>query len=114
MSVIIHGLDMPKSCDECFFCDDWAKCQLLNLNNIFDYCKDGIERPAKCPLVPLPEGHGELIDKQAFIADIAGFIKRMSNVGVLVDGETMWGKLLDALANAKTIVPAEGGNADGN
>lgn len=58
--------------------------------------------------VPLPEGHGELIDKQAFIADIAGFIECMTKAGVVVDGELLWGKLLDALANAKTIVPAEG------
>ena len=50
-----------------------------------------------------------MIDKQAFIADIAGFIECMTNVGVMADGEMLWGKLLDALAKAKTIVPAEGG-----
>ena len=102
--IVIRGMDMPE--DGCF------RCWMDNYCFKMGYGKFG--NNGACPLFPLPEGHGELIDKQAFIADIAGFIKRMSNVGVLVDGETMWGKLLDALANAKTIVPAEGGNADGN
>lgn len=41
-------------------------------------------------------------------------IECMTKAGAVVDGEMLWGKLLDALDNAKTIVPAEGGEADGN
>ena len=110
MSVIIKGFDTDGNCLHCFFqSEDTDRC-LLTDDDIPLYGKG---RPESCPLVPLPEGHGDLIDKQAFIADIAGFIKCMSNVGALVDGETLYGKLLDALANAKTVVPAEGGTGDG-
>lgn len=59
--------------------------------------------------VPIPEGHGRLGDLDALKTDVEGFIECMTNNGAVVDGEMLWGKLLDALENAKTIIPAEGG-----
>ena len=112
--ILIRGMEMPKSCDECrLFNESW--CMALGVENwrkSYNKPPEGGRLP-DCPLVPLPEGHGDLIEKQAFIADIAGFIECITNVGVMVDGEMLWGKLLDALANAKTIVPAEGGPDNG-
>lgn len=106
MSIIIRGMAMPGNCSNCFFCDDWAKCQLLNLNNIFDYCKDGIERPAKCPLLPLPERHGRLGDLDRLFEVMGQDADRW-----IVDEVSMieTDDVLDAIQNAPTIVPAEGG-----
>ena len=100
--LVIRGMAMPENCGNCFFCDDWAKCQLLNLNNIFDYCKDGIERPAKCPIVPLPEGHGRLGDLDELETTVIDAIEKGFNAeDVLLD-----------IHFAPTIVPAEGGGKD--
>ena len=102
--VVIRGMEMPKE-NEILVFDMWH-------GKI--YARSTANTGAKSyEVVPLPAGHGELIDKQAFIADIDGFIECMTSVGAVVDGELLWGKLLDALANAKTIVPAEGGTKDG-
>lgn len=114
--ILIRGMEMPDGCHNCGFSyfdkgetNDGEPCTVL-MCSAMNQGTNGAEydgnRPSWCPLVPLPEGHGELIDKQAFIADIDRFIERMTSVGAVVDGELLWGKLLDALANAKTIVPA--------
>jgi hypothetical protein len=66
MSVIIHGMEMPKSCDECrLFNECW--CMALGIENwrkSYNKPPEG-ERLPDCPLVPLPEGHGRLIDADA-------------------------------------------------
>lgn len=102
--ILIRGMEMPKDNDATsIIIFSNGKVSLAHDKKYAEYAE----------AVPLPEGHGELIDKQAFIADIDGFIECMTSVGAVVDGELLWGKLLDALANAKTIVPAEGGGEDG-
>ena len=104
--VLIRGMEMPENCGNCFFCDDWAKCQLLNLNNIFDYCKDGIERPAKCPLVPLPERHGRLIDADAFLAAMRPLCKEDAQAACTL--ETAKQLIYLAISSAPTVIPVEG------
>lgn len=95
--ILIRGMEMPKENDILVF-DTWHGGM---------YARSTANIGTKSyEVLPLPEGHGELIDKQAFIVDIDGFIECMTSVGAVVDGELLWGKLLDALANAKTIVPA--------
>lgn len=58
--LVIRGMEMPEYCYEC-------PCH----NGESGYCQayksgylNSIERPAKCPLVPLTEGHGRLIDAE--------------------------------------------------
>lgn len=56
MGVYIKGMEMPKSCGNCFFdthCDNW---RLRNW---------GAPPPEDCPLVPVPP-HGDLIDRDAY------------------------------------------------
>lgn len=51
-----------------------------------------------------------LIDADALMEDINSSIDAMTNVGIMVDGEWLWGKLNDAIENAPTIAlwkPAE-------
>lgn len=101
--VLFRGMEMPKGCGVCPFKDDecfgaW-KCWRVK-----DWGDDD-NRAKGCPLVPLPEGHGKLGDLDKLkkltyeIKTNRGTYERVINI---VD-----------LLNAPTIVPAEGGNADG-
>lgn len=46
-----------------------------------------------------------LIDADALMNDICESLNQMTNIGIGVDGEWLWGKLNDALDNAPTIEP---------
>ena len=93
MSVIVKGVEMPECCAGCFAISDslgWCK---ASGNDIYSpFSMDG--RPSFCPLRPMPEKHGRLIDADA--------MKRIW-MGVRIDGDI--GMLLDA---RPTIVEAEG------
>ena len=45
------------------------------------------------------------IDADALMNDICESLNQMTNIGIAVDGEWLWGKLNDALDNAPTIEP---------
>ena len=74
MSVLIKGMEMPKSCDECrimvfedtncipeLFCG----CQI-----VFKAHPQGVgHRPDYCPLIEVPTPHGDLIDRDALMKD---------------------------------------------
>lgn len=102
--ILIRGMEMPEYCYEC-------PCH----NGESGYCqayKSGylgsIERPAKCPFVPLPEGHGRLIDADKLTPDMGYFITGGSGtVGSMCSLPAYSQQNID---NAPTIVPAEGGD----
>lgn len=64
MSLILKGIDMPKSCGECEFnynleggSYEWWECVILHDDiNQFD------TRRTDCPLVEIPTPHGRIID----------------------------------------------------
>lgn len=56
---------------------------------------------------PLPKGHGRLGDLDAVMDDINRSIEGMTNIGIMVDGEYLWGKLNDAIYNTTTIIEAD-------
>ena len=59
MSVYIKDMEMPKSCEDCRFCENdgvpWCCVMRRYIDEI------------SCPLIPVPE-HGRLIDADALIA----------------------------------------------
>lgn len=85
MSVVLLGIDMPKSCNKCFIsalkCDLWKDAESGNRHSI-------------CPLRPLPEKHGRLIDADA--------LPRYTGYALSAD------EVATAVENAPTIVEAEG------
>lgn len=107
--LVIRGMEMPKNCYQCPSCDkENGKCQVLNDFIFYD-------RPSWCPLVPLPEGHGDLIDRDA-LKKRTPMVIDYSAGGFGTDGSIRpvrgygdW-----QIDQAPTIVPAEGGkhNAD--
>ena len=70
MSILIKGLIMPHCCDVCTF-SDWsnlhqtASCKLHNYDPCFaDHSREYTDKRANfCPLVEIPEPHGDLIDR---------------------------------------------------
>lgn len=68
MSVIVKGMEMPNTCEECQeSCEIGSNlfCLVVNDENKWGWKKseNGFEsRPDWCPLRPLPKRHGRLID----------------------------------------------------
>ena len=64
MSIIIKGMDMPKSCNNCPMCSviEWW-CDALNRNLVHAIADTG--RAEWCPLVEVPTPHGRLADVDA-------------------------------------------------
>lgn len=102
--ILIRGMEMPKDHPVLVFI--WPD------GRVFPYGLYESNEWDEVKAIPIPEGHGRIGDLDALKADVEGFIECMTNNGAVVDGEMLWGKLLDALDNAKTIAPAEGGTDD--
>ena len=64
-SVLIKGMRMPENCETCEYQTKGA-CFALGVNKgTITIRRMDKERPDWCPLVPLPEKHGRLIDADA-------------------------------------------------
>jgi hypothetical protein len=93
MGVYIKGVEMPKSCGNCFYdtrCDNW---RLRNW---------GAPPPDDCPLVPVPP-HGDLIDRREAIIDA----NERAYDFWLSDDEV--NATIQFLKEQPTIIPAEEG-----
>ena len=90
MSVIVKGMEMPKSCWLCEL-SDIGMCELKGKR--WDPDPGQPRRPDWCPLIPLPEKHGRLIDGDE-----------------LADGcdDPHWCRWLSEIEDMPTIVDAEG------
>ena len=92
MIVLIKGMKMPTTCDECDFCH-WSN---IHQTGICDRCGDEpvcpdygtdykMTRARFCPLIELPEKHGRLIDERVAYDKIAeqegGYYMDMDGVG---------------------------------
>lgn len=98
MSIIIRDMAMPRTCIECKLRHK-TMCLPLCQSFALRSHKADAGRLQNCPLVPLPEGHGDLIDKTEAYDRIAeqegGNYIDMDSVGI-------------GLEECQTIVPAEG------
>lgn len=61
MSVIVKGLKMPENCMECMLSDLRAAIKCTEWTEISAGRREN-ERAMFCPLIELPEKHGNLID----------------------------------------------------
>ena len=61
MSVLVKGMSIPDNCESCRFATGFGFC-LAKSDNFCGYTNDR-KRPEWCPLVEVPEPHGDLIDK---------------------------------------------------
>lgn len=101
--LIIRGMEMPGCCGDCQFqasrwTGDFCSAGQFMFGIDFDYR----DKHPKCPLVPLPEGHGRLGDLDKLETTVIDAIEKGFNaVDILLD-----------IRFAPTIVPAEGGGED--
>ena len=96
MSVIVLGMEMPESCLQCIlFAGNGCK----GSGKIFPDWLNVTIRPTGCPLRPLPEKHGRLIDQDEILRAV-----------IHGDYPNQWidkNELLRLFRNAPTIVEAE-------
>ncbi|MBP3674530.1 MAG: hypothetical protein J6J18_11955 [Oscillospiraceae bacterium] len=111
MSVIVMGMDYPKHCFQCLF----------KHSGISDFCTiedrdfddedfEDLERedwhPDWCPLRPLPEKHGRLIDADAFIGTIRPIVEEDDYA--VCTFRTVKELMTEHIDEAPTIVETEG------
>ena len=113
--ILIRGMEMPKTC---------CQCDLKNYDPEIRWDENGIEqigawvckrtreiiwntqRGENCPLVPLPEGHGRLIDAEAYV----DYMQNRYDNNEITNGD--WIDFRLSLKDQPTIVPAEGGTEE--
>lgn len=77
MSVIVKGMDVPSDCDGCWHptCNLWIQ-------------TDVGKRHKDCPISPMPEKHGRLIDADE-LEDIFYSVYHSQSAGYVKDMETI-------------------------
>lgn len=71
MSVLVRGMEMPKSCRKCYLCDfDTNGYYCIKLEKVLDKWHVRTQRDYDCPLVEIPP-HGDLIDRDALIETLS-------------------------------------------
>lgn len=107
--LIIRGMEMPETCGLCKLClDDSRICNGYCM--FFHRRVNMMERDKNCPLLPLPEGHGRLIDADALFGVMGQDTDRwlIDDISYIETDDA-----ISAVYKAPTIVPAEGGTDDG-
>ena len=83
MSVLIKGMEMPKTCEECDLCTSDGYCIATGGDSLWDALPEGAEyfptgwKYEGCPLVEVPAPHGRLIDADALIAQMTSDAEQM-------------------------------------
>jgi hypothetical protein len=92
MSVLIKGMEMPKSCDDCY---------IANCPNDIGYTDMGkCSRHINCPIIEVPEPHGRLGDLDA-LKDLYHYNTHDSDI------DKAWTcNIRRSLDNAPTVIPA--------
>ena len=122
MSVLIKGMELPKDCPYCKMAyynasDEFTGCAVVPdkryaMHNDAVYAKS-TQRPDWCPLVEIPEPHGDLIDRDAFRADFS-MGENCDKCGVVLkrcEYDRIYTKMdfCGWLDDAPTVIKAEGG-----
>lgn len=108
MSVLINGMKMPEKCGLCdlFHAESPMHCTVVKGHKTVG-APYGMPRPEWCPLVALPDKHGDLIDKDEVIPKL-NFINEAEHQ---IYGRASWGftaKCIHAFDDAPTVIEAEG------
>ena len=107
MSVVVLGMDFPNCCYDCELCYDLMGCVATGeyfykgglAESGFDSCND---RLPNCPLRPLPDHHGRLIDGDVLELGM----QELWEANEISNGDWLWFR--EELNNQETIVEAEG------
>lgn len=112
--ILIRGMEMPKTCCQCDLkiYDPEIRWDENGIKQIGAWvCKRtreiiwNTQRGENCPLLPLPEGHGRLVDAERFRVILCR-LKERQNDDVATHALN-WA--IECLDKMDTIIPAEGG-----
>lgn len=116
MGIYIPNMEMPKTCQICrtakfdriVGCEEWDRLSIAQRMYM---------RSETCPLDHIPEGHGRLIDADAFKADCLAATKE-ANPDFIRHEDWLKSCAITMsfcrdIDEQPTIVPAEGGGEDG-
>lgn len=102
MSIMIKGMEMPKTCKECPFSDHEAWCLIPgDWRERYYMPKD--ERSKYCPLIELPS-HGRLIDADKLMKKIKDVEYKCIMTGISC---VEWWCVEDLVENAPTVLEQE-------
>lgn len=119
MGIYIKGMKMPTDCEECRFCigladTEYGTCAGCLIDNEYREASS----KSGCPLIEIPEPHGDLIDRDAFRADFS-MGENCNNCGIELkrcEYDRIYTKMdfCGWLDDAPTVIPREDGetNAD--
>lgn len=125
MSVLIKGMDIPKQCSECRFCEGDTMDGLCRAaNKWFDddyfawlvYEEDDIDdsKPLNCPLVEVPTPHGRLIDAYEMLSDESeAFMSaqlKVKDEATRLANEVVRTKIQMLVIDTPTVIEAEADN----
>ena len=108
--ILIRGIDFPQCCGECPFqasrwTGDFCSAGQLMLGIDFDYR----QKHPKCPIDPIPEGHGKIVDAEEIRTRL---IRKLTACKPGTIEELTFAVSIDIVDHAHTIVPAEGGGEE--
>ena len=101
MSVLIKGMKMPKTCNECYM-------NIAGTCAISAYRDDGYEcvhggKPEDCPLVNVPTPHGPLIDAEEVKNAVFHHLSIKDERYLLPAEKSLFGNVI----KAHTVIEAE-------
>ena len=97
MAVQINDMEMPKSCADCLMMqDEYVSCRLTGSWEWTDEFIPSKERLKDCPLIEVPEPHGDLIDRDALLKGEGRYMISLSKCGIDIN----------EIERAPTIIPA--------
>ena len=114
MSVLIKGMEMPKTCEECDFCH-WSN---LHQTGRCDRCDDepvcadfGTDykrvRARFCPLVEVPTPHGRLFDADELKKALDERFDEMRNMYPSIRFGPGWMLASSVIVHSPTVIEAE-------
>ena len=104
MSVLVKGMEMPKTCNDCPLLDwdlSYIKCGVVNRKFEVDEEHFRESRVYDCPLIEIPP-HGDLVDINRLKVDVINQEYSDNASADLI-------KVFRLINTAPTIIPADGG-----
>ena len=104
MSVLIKGMKMPEKCGLCdlFHAESPMHCTVVKGHKTVG-APYGMPRPEWCPLVELPEKHGDLIDRDEVRDSVFHHLSIKGEENLLPAEKSVFGNII----KAKAVVEAE-------
>ena len=109
MSECVVRMRMPENCTCCPMCftadvQGYHWCAALEQE-----VEQGLSRPKECPIIcALPEGHGDLIDRDTFISKyLSYYTEQERELNLMFAAVEVKQQFADMICDEQAIVPAE-------